>query len=43
MIKRTKKMSTFGSNVLLALEIMNFANVTLAKVVHFYVVKNMNA
>jgi hypothetical protein len=33
----------FGSNVLLTLKIMNFANATLAKVVHFYVVKIMNA
>jgi hypothetical protein len=33
----------FGFNVLLALKIMNFENVTLTKIIHFYVIKNMNA
>jgi hypothetical protein len=39
----SKNWKGFSSNVVLALKIMNFANVILAKVVHFYVVKNMNA
>ncbi len=50
-IKRAKKIemgeihfyNTFGFNVLLALKIMNFENVTLTKIIHFYVIKNMNA
>jgi len=36
-------LSTFGSNVLLTLKIMNFENVALTKVVHIYVIKGMNA
>jgi hypothetical protein len=36
-------LSTFGSNVLLNLKIMNFENVTLTKVVHIYVIRDMNA
>jgi len=36
-------LSTFGSNVLLTLKIMNFENVTLTKVVHIYVIRDMNA
>jgi hypothetical protein len=34
--------STFGSKVLLTLKIMDFENVTLAKVVHIYVIEGMN-
>jgi hypothetical protein len=30
---------TFDFNVLLALKIMNFENVTLTKIIHFYVIK----
>jgi hypothetical protein len=33
---------TFGSNMLLALEIINFDDVSLTKVVHFYMVKGMD-
>jgi hypothetical protein len=36
-------LSTFCSNVLLTLKIMNFKNVTLTKVVHIYVIRDMNA
>jgi hypothetical protein len=36
-------LSTFGSNVLLTLKIMDFENVFLIKVVHNYVIKGMNA
>jgi hypothetical protein len=32
-----------GSNVLLTLKIMDFQNVALTKVVHIYVIHNMNA
>jgi hypothetical protein len=35
--------STFGSNVLLTLKIMDFENVTLTKVLHIYLIKGMNA
>jgi hypothetical protein len=35
--------STFGSNVLLTLKIMEFENVALTKVVHIYVIEGMNA
>jgi len=35
-------LSTFGSNVLLTLKIMDFENVALKKV-HIYVIKGMNA
>jgi hypothetical protein len=36
-------LSTFGSNVLLTLKIMDFENVALTKVVHIYVIEHMNA
>ncbi len=36
-------LSTFGSNVLLTLKIMDFENVALTKVVPIYVIKGMNA
>jgi hypothetical protein len=36
-------LSTFGSNVFLTLKIMNFENVILTKVVHIYVIRDMNA
>jgi hypothetical protein len=36
-------LSTFGSNVLLTLKIMDFQNVALIKVVHIYVIYGMNA
>jgi hypothetical protein len=36
-------LSTFDSNVLLTLKIMDFENVALIKVVHIYVIKGMNA
>jgi len=35
--------STFGSNVLLTLKIMDFENVTLTKVLHIYLIEGMNA
>jgi hypothetical protein len=35
--------STFGSNVLLTLKIMDFENVTLTKVLHIYMIEGMNA
>jgi hypothetical protein len=35
--------STFGSNMLLTLKIMNFENMALIKVVHIYVIRDMNA
>jgi hypothetical protein len=35
-------LSTFGSKVLLTLKIMNFENVPLTKVVHVYVINDMN-
>jgi len=54
MIKRAKRLelmkinfithlSTFGSNVLLTLKIMKFENMALTKVVHIYVIRDMNA
>jgi hypothetical protein len=54
MIKITKRLqlmkivliidlNTFGSKVLLTLKIMDFENVLLTKVVHVYVMKDMNA
>jgi hypothetical protein len=36
-------LSTFGSNVLLTLKIVDFENVALTKVVHIYVIKGTNA
>ncbi len=36
-------LSTFGSKVFLILKIMDFGNVFLTKVLHFYVIKAMNA
>jgi len=36
-------LNTFGSKVFLTLKIMNFENVTLTKVVHIYVIEDMNA
>jgi hypothetical protein len=39
----TTHLDTFGSNMFLALKIMNFENAVLTKVIHFYVIKNMNA
>jgi hypothetical protein len=36
-------LNTFVSNMLLTLQIMNFENVFLAKVIHFYVIQNMDA
>jgi hypothetical protein len=36
-------LSTFGSNVILTLKIIDFENVHLIKVVHIYVIKGMNA
>jgi hypothetical protein len=35
-------LSTFGSEVLLALKIMNFENVPLTKVVHIYVIEGVH-
>jgi hypothetical protein len=54
MIRRAKKLepmtivfithlSTFGSKVLLTLKIIDFENVALTKIVHIYVIKDMNA
>jgi hypothetical protein len=36
-------LNTFGSNMFLALEIMNFEDVFSKKVSHFYVIKSMIA
>jgi hypothetical protein len=36
-------LSTFGSKVFLTLKFMNFESVSLTKVVHGYVIKDMNA
>ncbi len=36
-------LNTFGSKLLLTLKIMDFENVPLKKVVHIYVIDNMNA
>jgi hypothetical protein len=35
-------LSTFGSNVLLTLKIMDFENVTLTKAIHIYLIIDMN-
>jgi hypothetical protein len=54
MIKRTKELklvvfifithlNAFGPNMLLGLTIMNFEDVLLIKVIHFYMKKNMDA
>jgi hypothetical protein len=54
MIRKTKRLepmkfvliidlSTFGSNVLLTLKIMDFENVALTKFIYIYVIKDMNA
>jgi hypothetical protein len=36
-------LNTFGSKVLLILKIMDFENVPLTKIVHVYVIEDMNA
>jgi hypothetical protein len=36
-------LSTFGSKVFLTLKIMDFENVALTQIIHFYVIKGMNA
>jgi len=36
-------LSTFGSNMLLTVKIMDIENVVLTKVVHIYVIEGMNA
>jgi hypothetical protein len=36
-------LNTFGSKVFLTLKTMDFENVLLTKVVHVYVIKDMNA
>jgi len=36
-------LSTFGSKVVLTLKIMDFQNVVLTKVVHTYMIDDMNA
>jgi hypothetical protein len=36
-------LSTFGSKVILTLKSMDFENMPLMKVVHIYVIENMNA
>jgi hypothetical protein len=36
-------LSTFGSKMLSTLKIMEFENVPLTKVVHVYVIEDMNA
>jgi hypothetical protein len=36
-------LSTFGSKVFLTLKIMDFENEDLTKVVHIYVIEDMNA
>jgi len=35
--------STFDSNMLLTLKIMDFENVVLIKIIHIYVIEGMNA
>jgi hypothetical protein len=35
-------LSTFGSNVLLTLKIMDFKNVALINIFHIYVIEGMN-
>jgi hypothetical protein len=39
----TIDLSTFGSKMFLRLKIMDFKNVPLTKVVHVYVIEDMNA
>jgi hypothetical protein len=39
----TTHFCAFGSNVFLALEIINFEDVFLTKVIHFYVIKKLDA
>jgi hypothetical protein len=36
-------LNTFGLNMFLTLKIMDFENVALTKVVHMYVIEDMNA
>jgi hypothetical protein len=36
-------LNTFGSNIFLVQKIVNFEDVTLTKIIHFYVIKNINA
>jgi hypothetical protein len=36
-------LSTFGSKMFLTLKIMDFENVPLTKVIHVYVIEDMNA
>jgi hypothetical protein len=36
-------LNTFGSKVILTLKIMDFENMPLMKIVHIYVIENMNA
>jgi hypothetical protein len=54
MIRRTKGLeviktifiidfSTFGSNMLLTMKIMDFENVALKKPIHIYMIKGLNA
>jgi hypothetical protein len=40
-IKFTTHLSIFGSNLFLALKLINFEDVHLTKVIHFYVGKNI--
>ncbi len=40
-IKFTTHLNIFGSNVFLALKLINFEDVHLTKVIHFYVGKNI--
>jgi len=40
-VKRQKDLNTFGSKVLFDLKIMDFENVTLAKVVHINVIEGI--
>jgi hypothetical protein len=35
-------LNTFNSTMLLTLKMMNFKNVILTKIIHIYVIKNMN-
>ncbi len=36
-------LNIFGSNVFLVQKIMNFEDVTLTKIIHFYVIRNLNS
>jgi len=36
-------LNAFVSNILLTLKILNFENVSLTKVIHFYVIQSMDA